>query len=106
MVSLHQMWKHASTDTGRHDTTSLQLWIYERLYPVAYHGEANRMRDEVVRQRIEDHDADARVGDLLDDFYDAHFDEGRREEEVEATAKAYYEMLAAAQQPLHEHTKV
>jgi len=24
-----------------------------------YHGEANRMRDEVVRQCIEDHDADA-----------------------------------------------
>ena len=24
-----------------------------------YHGEANRMRDEVVRQRIEDHDAEA-----------------------------------------------
>jgi len=34
LVSLHQMWKHASTDTGSHDTTSLQLWIYERLYPV------------------------------------------------------------------------
>ena len=34
LVSLHQMWKHASTDTKSHDTTSLQLWIYERLYPV------------------------------------------------------------------------
>ena len=34
MVSLHEMWKHASTDTGKYDTTSLQLWIYERLYPV------------------------------------------------------------------------
>ena len=72
-----------------------------------YHGEANCMRDEVVRQRIEEHDADAGVADMLDDFHEAHFDEGRREEEEpEATAKAYYDMLAAAQQPLHGHTKV
>ena len=40
-----------------------------------YHGEANRMRDEVVRQRIEEHDADAEVADMLDDFHEAHFDE-------------------------------
>jgi len=46
-----------------------------------YHGEANHMRDEVVRQRIEEHDADAGVADMLDDFHEAHFDEGRREEE-------------------------
>ena len=78
MVSLHQMWKHASTEMGRHDTTSLQLWIYERLYPVAYHGEANLMRDEVVRQCIEDHDADAGVGDMLNDFHEAHFEGERR----------------------------
>ena len=65
------------------------------------------MRDEVVKQRIKDHDADAGVGDMLDDFHEAHFDEGRREEEEpEATAKVYYDMLAAAQQPLHGHTKV
>ena len=44
---------------------------------------------------------------MLDDFHEAHFDEGRREEEEpEATAKAYYDMLAAAQQPFHGHTKV
>ena len=54
------------------------------------------MRDEVVRQRIEDHDADTGVGDMLDDFHEAHFQEERREEEPEATAKAYYDMLAAA----------
>ena len=61
------------------------------------------MRDEVVRQRIEEYDADAGVADMLDNFHEAHFDEGRREEEEEpeATAKAYYDMLAAAQQPLH-----
>ena len=33
---------------------------------------------------------------MLDDFHEAHFDEGRTEEEPEATAKAYYDMLAAA----------
>ena len=70
-----------------------------------YHGEANRMRDEVMRQRIKYHDVDTGVGDMLDDFHEAHFDEGRKEEEPEATAKAYYNMLAAARQPLHEHTK-
>src|SRR6185436_4143227 len=73
----------------------------------SYHGEANRMRDEVVRQRIEEHDTNAGVADMLDDFHEAHFDEGRREEEEpEATAKAYYDMLAAALQPLHSHIKV
>ena len=71
-----------------------------------YHGEANRMRDEVVRQRIDDLDFDAGVVDMLDDFHEAHFDEGCTEEEPEATAKAYYDMLAAAQEPLHGHTKV
>ena len=59
-----------------------------------------------MKQRIKDHDADVGVGDMLDDFHEAHFDEGRREEEPEATAKAYYDMLSAAQQPLHGHTKV
>ena len=71
-----------------------------------YHGESNRMRDEVVRQRIDDLDSDAGVVDMLDDFHEAHFDEGQEEEEPEATAKAYYDMLAAAQEPLHRHTKV
>ena len=64
------------------------------------------MRDEVVRQCIEDHDADAGVGDMLDDFHEAHFEGERREEEPEPTAKAYYDMLAAAQEPLHGHTKI
>ena len=63
------------------------------------------MRDEIVRQRIEDDDDDG-GGDMSNDYHKAHFDEGRREDEPEATAKAYYDMLAAAQQPLHGHTKV
>ena len=64
------------------------------------------MRNEVVRQRIEDHDTNAGVGDMLDDFHEAHFEGEHREEEPEPTAKAYYDMLTAAQEPLHGHTKV
>ena len=72
------------------------------------HGEVDRTRREVVRQRIADYDSDAGVGDMLDDYHEAHLEEQEalREEEPEPTAKAYYEMLAAAQQPLHGHTKV
>ena len=61
-----------------------------------YHGEANRMRDEIIRKRIDDLDSDAGGVDMLDDFHEAHFDEGRTEEEPEATAKAYYDMLDVA----------
>ena len=68
-----------------------------------YRGAADRMRDEVVRERIEDYDVDAMVGDMLNDYHEAHFDDGRR---VEAIAKAYYHLLSATQQPLHGHTKV
>jgi hypothetical protein len=70
-----------------------------------YHGEADRMRDEVMRQRIEDYDADGRVGDMLNDYSEAHFSEGCREE-PEATAKAYYNMLFVAHKPLHDQTNV
>ena len=59
-----------------------------------------------MRQRIEEYDDDAGVGDMLNDYHEAHFDEGRREEVPEATAKAYYDMLSAAQQPFHGHSKV
>ena len=71
-----------------------------------FHGEVIRARDEVVRQRIDELDSDAGVGDMLHDFHEAHFDEERMEEEPEPTAKAYYDMLASAQQPLHGHTNV
>ena len=79
-------------------TSDYTRWIY--------HGESDRGREEVLRQRIEEFDDDAGVGDMLNDYHEAHFEEARREEEPEATAKAYYEMLSAAQQPLHGHTKV
>jgi hypothetical protein len=61
-----------------------------------YHGEADHMREEVVRPRVEDYDANGGVGDMLDDFGEAHFGEGCMEEEPEPTAKAYYDMLFAA----------
>ena len=59
-----------------------------------------------MRQRIDDCDADGGVGDMLHDYHEAHFGEGLQEEEPEASAKAYFEMLEAAQKPLHGHTKV
>ena len=57
-----------------------------------------------MRQRIEDYNAG--VGYMLNDFYEAHFDERHREEEPEPTTKVYYDMLSTAQQPLHGHAKV
>jgi len=46
---------------------------------------------------------------MLDDFHEAQFDEGPsqvREDALEATAKAYYDMLSSAQKPFHGHTDV
>jgi hypothetical protein len=71
-----------------------------------YHGEDNRMRGDVVRPRVEDYDVDAGVVDMLDDYGEARFAEGQMEEEPEATAKAFYDMLATCHKPLHGHTTV
>ena len=68
----------------------------------AYNGEFERARQEVVRERIDNYDIG--VGDMIDDYHDAHVPP--IEEVPEPTAKAYYDMLTAAQQPLHEHTQV
>ena len=54
------------------------------------------MRDEVIRQRIDECDAAGGIGDMLDDYEEAHFGEGLQEEEPETTTKAFYEMLEAA----------
>ena len=70
------------------------------------HGEAHRAREEVVRQRIDDYDVEAGCADMLADFHEAHFQEVPREEPPEPTAKQYYDMLYAAQKPLHGHTNV
>ena len=59
-----------------------------------------------MRQRIDECDAAGGIGDMLDDYEEAHFGEGPQEEEPEATAKAYYEMLEVVQKPLHGQTKV
>jgi hypothetical protein len=72
-----------------------------------YHCESERAREEVVRQRTDDYDGG--VGEMLDDFHDAQFDAmdvPPTEQVPEPTAKAFYDMLSAAQQPLHGHTKV
>jgi len=95
--------RQTKVDMGKHlckygFTANYTRWIY--------HGEADRMRDEVVRQRLEQYDADGGVGGMVNDWHEAHFAEGCREEEPEATAKAYYDMLSAAQKPLHSQTNV
>jgi hypothetical protein len=70
-----------------------------------HHGEAHRMREEAVRPCVEDFDADAGLVDMLDDFHEAQYAEGRTEE-MEATAKSFYDMLSSAQKPLHDRTTV
>ena len=71
-----------------------------------FHGKAHHMRDKVVRQRIDECDAAGGIRDMFDDYEEAHFGEGPQEEEPEATTKAFYEMLEAAQKPLHGQIKV
>jgi hypothetical protein len=36
-----------------------------------HHGEAHHMREEAVRPRVEDFDADAGLANMLDDFHEA-----------------------------------
>ena len=71
-----------------------------------YHGEADRVKEKVVRPCIEEYDANAEVADMLNDFHEAQFAEGHTKEEPEATAKAFYDMFEASQKPLHAHTNV
>jgi hypothetical protein len=73
--------------------------------PWVHHGEAHRLRDEVVRPRIEDFDASAGVADMLDDWHEGQYGEGRTEE-MELTTKAFYDMMSSAQKPLHDRTSV
>jgi hypothetical protein len=68
--------------------------------------EAHRTREEVVRQRVEDYDVDVGVADMLNNYHEAHFIEGRKEDEPETTAKAFYDMFVATRKPLHDKTKV
>ena len=70
-----------------------------------HHGEAHRLREEVVRPRLEHVDDGGGVVDMLDDFAQAQIPDGRAEE-AEASAKAFYDMMASAQKPLHDRTTV
>jgi hypothetical protein len=71
-----------------------------------FHGEAHRTREEEVRQRVEDYDADAGVADMLNDYHEAQFVGGCTEDEPEPTVRAFYDMFDTAQKPLHGQTKV
>jgi len=71
-----------------------------------YHGEADRIREEVVRPCLEPFDDDAGVADMIDDAHQAQFAEGRDKEEMEANVEAFYKMLDSASKPLHEHTNI
>ena len=65
-------------------TPNYTVWIH--------HGEAYRIREEVVRPCLEAFDGDAGVADWMDDFHEAQFGEGF-ENEPEESAKAYYERI-------------
>ena len=74
-------------------------------YRWIYHGE-DRIREEVVRPRLEPFNDDAGVADMLDDTHQAQFAEGRDKEDMEANVEAFYKMLESASKPLHEHTTI
>jgi hypothetical protein len=59
----------------------------------------------VVRQRVVDYDVDAGVADMLNDYHEAKFVVACMEE-LEPTAKVFYDMFDAAQKPLLGNTKV
>jgi hypothetical protein len=72
-----------------------------------YHGEHDRIRKEVVRPLLEEYDVDVGMADMMADFHEGRFVEGMEvEEDPEETAKAFYTMMEAAQNPLHEKTMV
>jgi hypothetical protein len=62
-----------------------------------FHGESHRTREEVLRQRVEHYDADAGVADMLNDYHEAQYAGGCTDDELEPTAKAFYDMFDAAQ---------
>jgi hypothetical protein len=71
-----------------------------------HHGEADRIREEVIRPRLEAFDDDAGVVDMMDDYHQAQFAECHDKEEMEAASDAFYLMLDSAQRPLHDRTNV
>jgi hypothetical protein len=79
-------------------TSDYTWWIF--------HGEAHRTREEVVRQHVEDYDADVGVADMLNDYHEAQFIRGCTKDELEPTAKMFYDMFDAAWKPLQGQTKI
>jgi hypothetical protein len=55
-VMVEHIWKNGFTP-------GYTRWIF--------HCEAHRMREEVLRQRVEDYDADAGVADMLNDYQES-----------------------------------
>jgi hypothetical protein len=72
-------------------TSGYTRWIF--------HGEAHRTREKVLRQRVEDYDADAGVADMLNDYEEAQYTRGCMDDETEPTAMAFYDMFDATQNP-------
>ncbi|EEE52128.1 hypothetical protein OsJ_33952 [Oryza sativa Japonica Group] len=71
-----------------------------------YHGETYPARESDICQSIEDEDRVAeidRMDEMIDDVHDAYV--SVEEEDPEPTAQAFFQMLSAATQPLHEHTQ-
>jgi hypothetical protein len=53
-----------------------------------------------VRQCVEHYYVDSGVADMLNDYHEAQFVEGReKEDELETTAKAFYDMYDETQKP-------
>jgi predicted NUDIX family NTP pyrophosphohydrolase len=71
-----------------------------------FHGEEHRTREDVVRQCVKDYDVDVEVVNMLNNYHEAQFAEGRMKDEPEVTAKAFYDMFDAAQKCLHGKTNV
>ena len=70
-MSLQQMCKQEKTNEEGHGEHLWKNGFMADYTWWVYHGEANRMREEVVRPRVEDYDADARVADILNDYHEA-----------------------------------
>jgi hypothetical protein len=71
----------------------------------------DRDRGEVMRQRIDGNEDDG-IRYLLDDIHDAYMpdspptqEEPPEPEELETTAKVFYDMMAAAKRPLYDTTR-
>ncbi|EEE51138.1 hypothetical protein OsJ_31890 [Oryza sativa Japonica Group] len=72
-----------------------------------YHGETYPARESDICQSTEDEDRVAeidRMDEMIDDVHDDYV--SVEEEDPEPTAQAFFQMLSAATQPLHEHTQV